>query len=204
MATVKDLERVFNAEPRLTPGTVRMVTRLLQDGGILPKVRQGKGRGPLPQIDGRHCAAWLVGLAVTRRSGLRNVADATERVKRVMGLVDRADDFPTFGETLAGQIVYYINGEWDENVVPLRILIVNDETAPWAEITFSIKELKGKPDEFTEVIFVTPEQRAKTKKEIIAEARQEHTEFSDAFVIGAEVLFNFRDVFDREEEETAA
>ncbi len=93
MASVKDLENVFGREERLTPGAVRQLTRLLQEGDILPRARQGVSRGPLPELTARHCAAWLVGLAVTRRAGLRrNVGDAAARVKRFLELVQWTDD----------------------------------------------------------------------------------------------------------------
>ena len=195
MATLKDLERVFNAEPRLTPGTVRMITRLLQDGGILPKVRRGFGRGPQPQITAEHCAAWLVGLAVTRRSGLRNVADATERVKRVMKLVSPVLKPATFGENLAGLIQNYIDGTHHEKRIVHRILIANDEVSPWAEFLVSVREQEEDEPDFKDAIFREPKAWAEMEE---SDGSRKPIQFTDAFVINSEVFWRFREIFKQE------
>ncbi len=191
MTSVKDLEAVFGAEPRLTKGEVRYVTRILQDGGILPKTTRGAWRN-MPELTVQHCAAWLIGLAVTRRSGLRSVSAAADRVKRFMGLVSYQDPSLKFGDLLAKLIADYVNGEWSDDWLPLRFLIVNDDAEPRAELAYVDKT----SEEFSDFVFVTPKVLAKTEKEFVS---QIHTEFADAFVIGAEVLCLFREVFDREE-----
>ena len=106
-------------------------------------------------------------------------------------------------EFLADQISFFVNDGWSNVFRPLRFHIINDEAEPWVEVSFYFPGQNGEADEFpSHLVFVTPEERAKTNEGIISQ--EQHTEFSDSFVIGAEVLFNFREVFDREEEETAA
>ena len=194
MATTSDLEAAFRKESRLKPGEVRMLTRILQDAELLPKGRRGGWRN-MPELTTEHCAIWLVGLAVTRRSGLRNVAGLRKRIERVLGLVNKMEPEETFGGFMAHLITDYADDRYHERFLPLRILIVNDDTNPTAEVAFSDPTRQGKDDEYYEIIFVAPEYLAKSKDEILS---QKGTAFADAFVIGAEVLFTFREVFGSE------
>ena len=167
------------------------MTRILQDAELLPKGRRGDWR-QMPELTAVHCAIWLVGLAVTRRAGLRNVAGLRKRVERVLGLVNKVDRETTFGGFLARLITDYVDARFHERFMPIRILIVNDDTNPIAEVAFSDPTRRDKDDEYGEIIFVAPEYLAKSADEIVG---QKGTEFADAFVIGAEVLFIFREVF---------
>ena len=196
MASTSDLEAAFRKESRLQPGEVRMLTRILQEAELLPKGRRGGWR-QMPELTPVHCAIWLVGLAVTRRSGLRNVAGLRKRIERVLGLVNKRKPEETFGGFMTQLITDYADGRFPELFMPLRILIINDDTNPAAEFAFSDPTREGKDDEYGEVIFVAPEYLAKSKDEIVG---QKGTEFADAFVIGAEVLFTFREVFAPERE----
>ena len=194
MATTSDLEAAFRKESRLKPGEVRMLTRILQDAELLPKGRRGGWRN-MPELTPVHCAIWLVGLAVTRRSGLRNVAGLRKRIERVLGLVNKVEPEETFGGFMTQLITDYADGRFHDDFMPLRILIVNDDTRPTAEVAFSNPKRQGKADEYGEVIFVAPEYLAKSEDEIVG---QKGTAFADAFVIGAEVLFTFREVFEKD------
>ncbi len=202
MASVKDLEAVFAAEPRLTPGAVRQLTRLLQEGDLLPRTKRGASRGPLPELTPQHCAAWLVGLAVTRRSGARrNIKEAVRRINQVLGLVAGGiQPRLSFGDLLAKLIADYVNEQWSDEWRPLRLTFINDPVEPTVELKMAVNDEDG-VEKFEEQTFVTPEYLEKTKQEITA---QDWTEFSDAFVIGAEVLFLFQKVFDRADPEPAA
>lgn len=201
MASVKDLEAVFGAEPRLTPGAVRQLTRVLQEGGLLPRAKHGS-RGPLPELTPQHCAAWLVGLAVTRRSGARrNIKEAVRRINQVLGLVaGGVQPRLSFGDLLAKLIVDYVNQQWSDEWRPLRLTFINDPMEPTVELKLAVVDGDG-AEQFEEQVFVTREYLKKTKKEIVG---QDWTEFSDAFVIGAEVLFLFHKVFEGAEPEGAA
>lgn len=201
MASVKDLEAVFGAEPRLTPGAVRQLTRVLQEGGLLPRAKRGS-RGPLPELTPQHCAAWLVGLAVTRRSGARrNIKEAVRRINQVLGLVaGGVQPRLSFGDLLAKLIVDYVNQQWSDEWRPLRLTFINDPMEPTVELKLAVVDADG-AEQFEEQVFVTREYLKKTKKEIVG---QDWTEFSDAFVIGAEVLFLFHKVFEGAEPEGAA
>ncbi len=151
----------------------------------------------MPELTAEHCAIWLVGLAVTRRAGLRNVAGLRKRIERVLGLVNKVEPEITFGSFLARLITDYVDGRFHERFLPLRILIVNDDTNPTAEVAFSDPTRRGKGNEFGEILFGAPEYLAKSADEIVG---QKGIEFADAFVIGAEVLFTFREVFEPEGE----
>ncbi len=191
MATTSDLEAAFRKEPRLRSGEVRQLTRILQDAELLPKGRRGGWR-QMPELTPVHCAIWLVGLAVTRRAGLRNVAGLRKRIERVLGLVNKVKPEDTFGGFLEQLITDYVGGRFNGRFMPMRILIVNDDTDPAAEVLFSDSTRLGKDDEYGELIFVTPEYLAKSADELVD---QKGTKFADAFVIGAEVLFTFHEVF---------
>ncbi len=196
MATTSDLEAAFRKEPRLKPGEVRMLTRILQDAELLPKGRRGGWR-QMPELTPVHCAIWLVGLAVTRRAGLRNVVGLRKRVEQVLGLVNKVEPETTFGGFLTQLITDYVDARFHDQFMPHRILVINDDTNPTAEVVFSDPTRRGKDDEFGELIFCAPEYLAKSEDEIVD---QKGTAFADAFVIGAEVLFTFREVFAPERE----
>ena len=193
MASVKDLEIVFGQEERLTPGAVRQLTRLLQDGGILPKAKRGASRGPLPELTAYHCAAWLVGLAVTRRAGLRrNVDAAAARVKRFLELVQWMGDGRCFGDVLEEHIEMHISGGIWPGFTPDRITFLNDDTLPRVEIL-----MRGDPREdkgYQVLSFVTPEEKREASERY---PKLGHTDFTDAFIIDATVLSRFHEVFNR-------
>ena len=111
MATTSDLEAAFRKESRLKPGEVRMLTRILQDAELLPKGRRGGWRN-MPELTPVHCAIWLVGLAVTRRSGLRNVAGLRKRIERVLGLVNKREPKTKFGGFLAKLVTDYADARF--------------------------------------------------------------------------------------------
>ncbi len=81
MAIVADLykyDQLIGEPLNLDAGNCRYVTRVLQQAGLLPKVKRGQTP---PEINADHCASFLLGIA-----GTGTVGEAAEAAKRFRAL----------------------------------------------------------------------------------------------------------------------
>jgi len=149
MAIVADLYKFdqFVGEPlKLDAGNLRYVSRVLQQAGMLPKVKQGQTP---PDINADHCVSFLFGIAGTGTAV--EAADAVKRFRKLRRvredynatIIKKGDDkyfkrlpreaFCKLHDDLADLIQKALESDF-KWTPPERIILSHDPKIPMAEI----------------------------------------------------------------------